>query len=87
MNPDDEYEINENIPTKSELYPVEELKKMSISVSTLSTSSTTVIDDFMSTCSNEDNVLEDAVVGAVALPVERQRNPYSVSSEGIIVLL
>jgi len=80
---DDEYEINEKIPTKSELYPVEELKKMSISVSTLSTSSTTVVDDFMSSCSNEDNVLEDSVVGAVALPVERQRNPYSVSSEEV----
>lgn len=65
---------------KGSLYPEIELKRMTLSMS----STSTFVDDFMSTWS-----MEGAVGGATAGSssssgtVERQRSPYSVPPEGL----
>lgn len=56
------------------LYPELELKKMSLS---MISSTSTALDGYMSTSSNEG-----AVALEPAVPIERQRAPYSVSSDG-----
>lgn len=66
------------------LYPELELKKMTLSMVSSSTSTSTVL-EYMSSCSTEDVGPGDQEAGAVGglTFIERQRTPYSIAPDGI----
>ncbi|XP_046438449.1 RNA polymerase II degradation factor 1-like isoform X3 [Daphnia pulex] len=69
--------------TSGTLYPALELKKMSLSMSTMTSSTnSTVLDGYMSSCSTEGAVALEPVVEPI-LEIERERAPYCVPSEEV----
>ena len=70
-----------NAQPSGSLYPELELKKMSLSMASSSTS--TLLDGYMSSCSNEGAVALDPAAEC-SIQIERERAPYSVPVEGSI---
>lgn len=70
---------NNSQPISGSLYPELELKKMSLS---MLSSTSTVLDGYMSSCSNEGATAVVEPIPEIAVQIERERAPYSVAPEG-----